>query len=426
MGSVKQDIGTNTLLFVKKHRLLFALGFFVFFFNFLRINLGVEGLLQESYREFSVDLSVSLLLISIVLFVAILVKKVPYLGTGIRVTMSFLIILIVVHIILAIYYQLESNGGSADVKSELPDTNSIAHPQRTFHWSTSKSPTIPDEQFGFMNRTLDTVYSTIELNGVRKPDVRYVFDEAGRRIHDDFEPLHREKYALFMGCSVTFGMHVKETETLPALFEKLDPEYKSYNYGISSSGTNHYLAMLQNLNLRSQVRERDGIMIYPYFDHHINRSISDFQTFFWNSSSPYYELDGENLVRRGSFETGRPMLNFFFKFLNYSYIDRLINFNYPSTLREKDYKLTAGMIHEMQVEYDRQFGSDKFLVLILPGFGNKIIPYLAEYKIQYLDYSELIPEFWNGDYTFPEDNHPNEKTYRIIAEHLASELKTRF
>jgi lysophospholipase L1-like esterase len=84
------------------------------------------------------------------------------------------------------------------------------------------------------------------------------------------------------------------------------------------------------------------------------------------------------------------------------------------------------MIYEMKLEYQRQFGNDNFVVLILPGFGNTIIPYLTEYKIHYLDYSGLIPEFWSGDYIFPEDNHPNEKTYRIIAERLASELKTKF
>src|SRR5439155_3453419 len=120
----------------------------------------------------------------------------------------------------------------------------------------------------------------------------------------------RTKFLLFFGCSVAFGSGVKDTETVPFYASQFAPAYRAYNYGIPGYGTQQVLARLQSEKIDQEVNEKNGILIYVFIDHHVRRVIGSLDTIRWGASWPYYTLDAsDNLVRKGTFTSGRPFLS---------------------------------------------------------------------------------------------------------------------
>lgn len=410
----------------RKNKTAWWLGIFTIAAYLLIHFFRTEGLFSPEWRIFPMNLCRNISLLTFFAFVIHTTGKNKFYGSFLRILLTTCGLLILIDTLfmlkMKIDWKMPDLGKEVKVVSKV---NQDINPQRpsfseyTRPYSTNKE----DEVYGYVGRRMDTVISTITVNNVNLPDVFYIFDEFGRRI-DRFAPkIEKEKYAIFMGCSVTLGQHVGESETLPACFEKKNPNYRSYNYGISATGPNHYLAMLQNMDIRSQIPEKKGVFIYSFFEWHVNRVISDFQTFRWNNATPYYYLENDELIRAGSFNTGRWFQSLLYDVLNESYYLKYINFNYPKELRDKDYDLTARIIKEMQLEYTRQFNSDRFFVLLLPGFNTSILPYLEKYEIAYIDKSKMIVNYWKSDYYFPIDTHPTGKLYELLSDSLSSDIE---
>ncbi len=111
--------------------------------------------------------------------------------------------------------------------------------------------------------------------------VEYATDKYGRRKHPSVNPMAR-KFAVFFGGSNTFGEGLPATETLPYLFEKKNPQFHSYNYAFFGWGPNNNLRQLQTSNIPNQVFEKDGLVIYQYFDFHRKRVLGTARHFyFW-------------------------------------------------------------------------------------------------------------------------------------------------
>jgi hypothetical protein len=102
-----------------------------------------------------------------------------------------------------------------------------------------------------------------------------------------------------------------------------------------------------------------------------------------------------------------------------------IDFNYPRNLRSKDYELTAAIIEGMKEEYQNQFGSNNFYVLLLPGFETGIVPFLEKKGISYIDCRKAIDDPWDPKIAFPIDGHPTGLANQILADTLTSALKQR-
>ena len=366
------------------------------------------------------DICRNLSLIGLSVFIIHSTSKIKYIGTFLTTLFSTFILLI----LFDSFFMFKLKGPSLTSSSGSPPVSAQAETKpKSFSEVTQPSLTyINDDEYGFFNRKNETVTSTVTVNGEQLPEIFYVFDDFGRRIDRSASSDEKKKYALFFGCSITLGQHVPESKTLPAWFERKNVEYHSYNYGVSASGPNHYLAMLQNMDIRSQVEESDGIFIYSFFDGHINRAISDFQTYKWNNATPYYYLDNEKVLRKGSFNSGRFWQSLLFDILNKSYFTEYIKFNYPKSIGDRELEFTARLIDEMRNEYIRQFGNDKFYVLLLPGFDNSIIPYLEKYNVNYIDESDLIEDYWKSEYIFPIDTHPTGELYDSLSKALTKEL----
>ena len=137
----------------------------------------------------------------------------------------------------------------------------------------------------------------------------------------EFNLVKSTKYALFFGCSVTYGVLVDDKQTLPSILERIDSNYHAYNYGVQGYGTHHLLALFESRNLRNEINETDGTAFYIYFPGHVNRAIGDMDSYLaWNSFSPFYYLDGDKVVRRKNFKEGRKLISGFYEWFSQKYI----------------------------------------------------------------------------------------------------------
>ncbi len=77
----------------------------------------------------------------------------------------------------------------------------------------------------------------------------------------------------------------------------------------------------------------------------------------------------------------------------------------------------------MKQSFNAKYPHGEFYVLIYPGSlaGERLIDYLNETGIRYLDYTHL---FFNNDPRFclAEDGHPSALAYKTIAEKLVEDL----
>jgi hypothetical protein len=287
---------------------------------------------------------------------------------------------------------------------------------------------VADENLGFANKPNARVEDRTWTYGIPNPLAHYTIDSLGRRMTGlNNPPGPDKKYALFFGCSVAFGLHVDDDQTLPAFFEGIDTTYRAYNYAVAGYGSHHMLALLESRNLRPEIPEKEGLAVYTYFIGHTARAIGDMDSYLsWNATSPYYTFEGEGLRRKGSFKTGRWLTSWFYERVKASYIGRYYDLRFPGKLQPRHYRLTAKIIQQAAREYERQFGNDRFYVLILPGYDeDEMLPYLQKLGLKVIDCTYLVNSYWEDKYHFRADGHPRPLFYRLLAEKIHAVLNDR-
>ncbi len=101
------------------------------------------------------------------------------------------------------------------------------------------------------------------------------------------------------------------------------------------------------------------------------------------------------LVRDGDFTSGSPILSLIYKLLDKSQIAQYFKIQFPLWITESHIRLTAKVIEDCRDAYSKNFGNDNFYVVISSGSyenNRRLIPYLEEAGIKYIDYSNLLTE----------------------------------
>jgi hypothetical protein len=143
----------------------------------------------------------------------------------------------------------------------------------------------------------------------------------------------------------------------------------------------------------------------------------------WNNTGPFYFLDGDEIRRNKDFRTGRVVVSRFYEFIQKTYFCKYFDLHLPGKLRNRHYVFTARLIEKARSKYKEQFGNDNFIVVLTPGWDNKLIPYLKELNIRYVDYSEnRLVDYYQDPFHFMGDGHPRPLTYKIVAEKLHEDL----
>jgi hypothetical protein len=281
-----------------------------------------------------------------------------------------------------------------------------------------------DDQLGFMNKPNSRVEVKSWSFGKPNPKAFYTIDSLGRRVTGIKTGTGPDKkYALFFGCSVTFGLWVNDDQTLPAFFEGMDTNFHAYNYGVSGYGAHHLPALFESRNLRKEIPERDGIAIYSYFIGHTQRAIGDMESYLsWNATSPYYYLKGDEVIRDGSFKSGRRFVSWFYEFISKTYFCRYYELKFPGELKARHYRLAAKIIEKGYLKYKEQFGNDNFYIVLLPGWNDEMKTYLDELHLKTIDCTNFVSSYWQDKYYFKGDGHPRPLFYKILAEHIHKEI----
>ncbi len=259
----------------------------------------------------------------------------------------------------------------------------------------------------------------------------YTIDSLARRVTPISSPDQRKRFILFFGGSFIFGEGIDNDGTVPYYVGRLARCYMPYNYGGIGYGPQQMLAKLEVGTLRKQVIERDGALIYGYMGEavtgHMDRAIGSLYVYGWARNFPYYHIDPDTgtLVRKGNFTSGRPIQSLIYRLLLKSAIVRVLGINHPLSIKEEHVRLTARIIQESRNQFKKQFGSDRFYVVIFPGAvestSGRLITLLEAAGIRCLDYRHRS-EFSASGFRFPIDRHPTSKWNKALAKLVVRDL----
>ncbi len=273
------------------------------------------------------------------------------------------------------------------------------------------------------------MHDTKIIDGKTIFDTYYTIDSLNRRIVPDYNP-YKKKYAAFFGCSICFGFGLKDNQTIPYFFQQQSKDYNSYNFSYTGWGCHHMLARMEHKDLSKEVLEKDGIGVYIFLWSHIRRAICDMRIYNgWGHTMPYYFFDGNEIKRDGNFKTGKPILSRIYELLSRSYIVKYFEINFPLNTNESHMNLAAEIIKKAKETYIKQFGNNRFYVVIHPSVwteftdenNEKFKSLLKDKGIIVLDYSKKIP--LDNDHIIVGDGHPNELSNQKFANMLINDLK---
>ena len=258
-------------------------------------------------------------------------------------------------------------------------------------------------------------------------DCVYTLDHLHRRVSPVAPGPDRSRFALFLGCSFTFGEGVNDAETLPAQFAAAAPEFMPYNYGCGGWGPQNMYLQVQQPEFRAQVAQSSGIAIYTFIAHHVERAAGNLRLIgAWDKPLPDFTLDNGLLTHHGLFDESRPLRCRLGKLLNESHFLTWRKVDYPTHRRDKDLELVAALCAATAQHLEQLFTKIDFYVLLYPRTteGDRLKPLLERAGVRYLDYAAMFeprrslgPDPYNLY-----DGHPTPLGYQLVAERLAKDL----
>jgi len=260
-------------------------------------------------------------------------------------------------------------------------------------------------------------------------EMSYRLDSNGHRVM----PVNlatNEKFAAFLGCSFTFGDGLNDRETIPAYFSKNSKIYQGYNFGYSGYGPAQALIKLQHDSLEKIVKQKDGFGFFMFIHDHIHRTIGSMSNFKMNKGlNPCFEIEGKNLVYKGLFKNVYPKRCAIYKKMAENGFCRYFNIGYPFRLNDEHFELTGRVLEEIAKEFNKKFQNDKFYVVMYPSISQKeyeedekIIEYLKNKKIKYLDYRKLFDPT-KKPYYILHDHHPTAFANDVLTKQMITDLK---
>ena len=259
-------------------------------------------------------------------------------------------------------------------------------------------------------------------------NTKYTYGSNGFRITPDSDSsTNANKYALFYGCSFTFGWGLDDKETLAYYFSKDNSEYNSYNFGENGYGPQQMLALLETPTVQNTIKEKDGFAIYTYIDDHVLRVIPGTASLTrLEGKTPYYHLKKEKFTRKGFYSDRYDPKSIVFRIINNSNLFKYFNIGSPFKLKREHYTYTAKIIKAAADEYTRKFKNDNFYVLIYPipffyGSNEVFVEELKKLNLKVLDYSLLI-DMKSDKYSIIDDWHPRALANEVISKKLTEDI----
>lgn len=253
--------------------------------------------------------------------------------------------------------------------------------------------------------------------------VDYHLDNNYTRANESNFKNKSKSHIILDGCSFAFGEGLIEENTLSAIIQKIEPNFKTYN--LSFIGGSLHLSMhLQDIiDLKNIVTPQNGLYVYVFIPDQLSRWHNAPNTLTWrDKDTPIYERVGETYQL-----TGKTSDLTSFKFLNFMREMGLANIvvramNSPlDNLKFTDHQLQsyADGIAYLKQRYSSQFPKGKFVFLFHPLGDNRDISNRLGLKLNEMgittyhpaiDFIKVIgPDFSTANYQLRYDDHPNKE-----------------
>ncbi len=302
--------------------------------------------------------------------------------------------------------------------------NSEAGSQEVLSGPDYQASHIPDPILGLRAKP-DMKFEWVKtLNGKPVQQALINTDRYSRRkrVPTD-DSVSRDQFAVFFGCSFTFGDGLNDNETMPYYFERLNSRFESYNYAFFGYSSRHMLTWIDKFDLEKQISQKKGFGVYIYINDHVNRNIPTAGWIsFYNGLFP--DIDKSTLEHKGVYRENHPLLYKAGMWLFDSNIRRNFKIDFPLRQRDKDYKLTADLIRKSAVDFKKKFPGSDFYVVLYPGTpeSDPIRKNLTERGVRFFDYSKLFP-FPAKQYQQTHDGHPNALAQRLVMERFTRDIQ---
>ncbi|MDR1783962.1 MAG: hypothetical protein LBR13_06865 [Dysgonamonadaceae bacterium] len=290
-----------------------------------------------------------------------------------------------------------------------------------------------DKLMGFKSRPNMDTYHTLTLGEDTIFNAHYVTDSLGRRIAADADYVKTDsllkphKHALFFGCSFTFGEGLDYFSTFPYLFEKHNPDYQSYNYGLRGGGPHQFALLFDNgINVinKNTIKEPEGIAVYTFINDHLSRVFATTGYLQWAGNNiPDVCVENDSLVVKRV--SGKKI--FFSRVLNFVYLFKYMKLSthYPQT--DEFYKRFADIINYTAKKYKEVCPDGAFYVTAYPfpddGIDLGWVKFLSP-DIKFVEVEVPADLEQNRDkYRIPHDNHPTETMNEFFIEKITPEIK---
>ena len=263
-------------------------------------------------------------------------------------------------------------------------------------------------------------YETIYSTPAQTVPITYHIDSLSRRITPFDARQANGKYAVFLGCSFTYGESVADTNTLPYYFGQ-QTGFHPYNYGVSGYSPAHILALLQTVNLRNEVAEKNGVGFYIYIQDHLAR-VSPSTKWAYNSAGYLPWVNPKSVVVERTYARQHPVRLKLIQWMYKSNIVKLFKINFPRRYSTEQYQQFVNIVRKIEERYRSQFGNDDFYVVVFPQYplDPELRQLFEQAHLKLLDYANLLT--WN---TAPDGMHPDGEAYRRVARQLAKDVCRR-
>jgi hypothetical protein len=236
-----------------------------------------------------------------------------------------------------------------------------------------------------------------------------------------------ESHMILLGCSFTWGQGVKDEETLHYQLHKRFPHTQIINWGIKGSGPNTTLKILDEIDVQDTPLPENGYTFYFLMSDHVGRVTGDLFHMIDMFDDPYFELTSQgDVVYRGSFQEGRPLLTSLLRWASRTEWIRKWNVNYPSVESQSSKAQFCGVLKALHQKVKEKFPTTQFYFVMYPneyltqGYRDDC---LKPHQLPYVDAFHLIDGQPREDYFIPQDGHPNGKMNVLLADFLKETLK---
>lgn len=275
--------------------------------------------------------------------------------------------------------------------------------------------------------------SSFQVTSIRKNNdstiynVTYSFANGRRVVPNNNDTSNNNLF--IVGCSHAFGDGLNDNQTLPYFINKhANQKYHIYNHAFSSYGTHQALKIVENkiLSHANLSNAENNCVIYSFIPSHFERAAG---YKIWNVHDPYYEVENNQLIYKGSFDENRLFKsNFLVKGTKKVWrSSQLYKSLFTPTVNQNDIIRVVQLIKQMSLLLSKK--NIRFIVLLSQSdleYDDEHILYeeLKTYNIEHYFATSIIKDLEKNTekYIIIGDGHPNEKYNDKIAAYLIQVL----